>query len=252
MSERTHSCNYGPREAFEVFEHLEYLMLQRPRWRLGPRVLPPPESPFYALLHAVLADLHALGFARPAEDGGWLLLKRKRWRPLLKCCRECVNCKHKRSCPLSKLFQSKGWRLPDEQLINSFYEGEGEKEDEPAPPSRKTKFWQAAFNDLLLVLTRKRSHSLTLSPRLLYNHVGDVNRSHRVGKVLKYLASLGLAKRINRSKRRKRYRLTPQPIWHRFIQICGSKSSQERYKCDGCPLAPQCPYVIVTRRAMLE
>ena len=246
MSERGHSCNYTREQAFEVFEHLSYLLLlQRPKWRLGPRVLPPPESPFYALLRAVLTDLQGLGFARPLPGGGWLLIKIKRWRALLKCCRECVNCKHKRWCPLSKLFRSKGWPLPDEQLINQVYEGE--KEDEPAPPSRKTKFWQAAFDDILLVLTHKRSRSLTLSPRLLYNITGNVNRSHTLGKVLKHLQELGLAERVNRSKKRKRYRLIPQQSWRRFISICGSKPPSERYKCSTCPHINQCPYAIVVK-----
>ena len=108
--------------------------------------------------------------------------------------------------------------------------------------TRKVNVLQMAFNDLLLVLTHKHSRSLTLSPRSLYNITGDASRSHRLGKVLKYLASLGLAERVNRCSRRKRYRLIPQPIWRRFISICGSKPPQERYKCDGCPLRDRCPY----------
>ena len=125
MSEqRTHSCNYTRSDAFEVFEHLSYLLLlQRPKWRLNQHKLPPPESPFGRLLRDVLRDLQGLGYAKPLPGGGWRLLKKKKWNLLLRCARECAQCKRKRGCPLATLFKLKGWRLPDKQLIISVYPG---------------------------------------------------------------------------------------------------------------------------------
>ncbi len=249
MSDVKHSCNYTRSDAFEAFEHITFLLLQCRGWRLSPRVLPPPQSPFRHLLECVLRDLQALGFARPEPSGGWRLLKKKKWNLLLRCARECVKCPHTRKCPLATLFRSKGWRLPNEQLIDSVYcEGE-EGVNRTYTFIKNISAWQKAFNDLLLVLIHKRNHALTLSPRSLYNLTGDANRSSRLGKLLIYLKSIGLAERVNRSKRRKRYRLVPEHAWRRFISICGSKPPQERYKCDGCPLAPQCPYFRVVTAA---
>ena len=118
-------------------------------------------------------------------------------------------------------------------------------------PKKKTmKKWMAESLSYIIEISRRKG-SLMIKPQDLriYLGIGDIGSLTRFGRSLSILESIGLAKKINRGYRIKRYGLTPKHLWENFIEICSL--SQRRFACETdstlCGLIGICPFWIAMK-----
>jgi hypothetical protein len=116
----------------------------------------------------------------------------------------------------------------------------------PKKPRRKTmKKWMAESLSYIIEIS-KRKGSLMIKPQDLriYLSIDDIGSLTRFGRSLSLLETIGLAKKINRGHRIKRYGLIPKELWKNFIEICSL--NQRRFTCETdstlCGLIGICPY----------
>jgi hypothetical protein len=116
----------------------------------------------------------------------------------------------------------------------------------PSKPKRRTmKKWVAESLSYIIEISRRKG-SLTIKPQDLriYLGINDIGSLTRFGRSLSLLETIGLAKKINRGYRIKRYGLTPKHIWSEFIEKCNL--NQRRFTCETdstlCGLIGICPY----------
>jgi len=116
----------------------------------------------------------------------------------------------------------------------------------PKKPRRKTmKKWMAESLSYIIEIS-KRKGSLMIKPQDLRIYLGidDIGSLTRFGRSLSLLETIGLAKKINRGYRIKRYGLIPKALWENFIDICSL--NQRRFACETdstlCGLIGICPY----------
>jgi len=116
----------------------------------------------------------------------------------------------------------------------------------PKKPKRKTmKKWMAESIGYIIEISRRKG-SLMIKPQDLRIYLGidDIGSLTRFGRSLSLLERIGLAKKINRGYRIKRYGLTPKHLWSEFIEICSL--NQRRFICETdstlCGLIGICPY----------
>jgi len=116
----------------------------------------------------------------------------------------------------------------------------------PKKPKKKTmKKWMAESLSYIIEISRRKG-SLMIKPQDLRIYLGidDIGSLTRFGRSLSLLETIGLAKKINRGYRIKRYGLTPKHLWSEFIEICSL--NQKRFTCETdstlCGLIGICPY----------
>ena len=121
----------------------------------------------------------------------------------------------------------------------------------PKKPRRKTmKKWMAESLSYIIEISRRKG-SLMIKPQDLRIYLGidDIGSLTRFGRSLSLLERIGLAKKINRGYRIKRYGLTPKHLWSEFIEICSL--NQRRFICETdstlCGLIGICPFWIAMK-----
>jgi hypothetical protein len=116
----------------------------------------------------------------------------------------------------------------------------------PKKPKRKTmKKWMTESLSYIIEISRRKG-SLMIKPQDLriYLGINDIGSLTRFGRSLSLLETIGLAKKINRGYRIKRYGLIPKELWKNFIDICSI--NKRRFTCETdstlCGLIGICPY----------
>jgi hypothetical protein len=116
----------------------------------------------------------------------------------------------------------------------------------PKKPRKRTmKRWVVESLNYIVEISRRKG-SLMIKPQDLRIYLGidDIGSLTRFGRSLSLLKSIGLAKKINRGYRIKRYGLIPKELWKNFIDICSL--NQRRFTCETdstlCGLIGICPY----------
>jgi hypothetical protein len=116
----------------------------------------------------------------------------------------------------------------------------------PKKHRRETmKKWMTESLSYIIEISRRKG-SLMIKPQDLriYLGINDIGSLTRFGRTLSLLEAIGLAKKINRGYRIKRYGLTPKHVWKNFIDICSI--NERRFACETdstlCGLIGICPY----------
>jgi|GEM_PF-1909472 len=116
----------------------------------------------------------------------------------------------------------------------------------PKKPRRKTmKRWVVeSLNYIVEISKRKGCLAIKTQDLAIYLGIRDIGSLTRFGRTLSFLETIGLAKKINRGYRIKRYGLIPKELWKNFIEICSL--NQRRFTCETdstlCGLIGICPY----------
>jgi len=116
----------------------------------------------------------------------------------------------------------------------------------PKKPKKKTmKKWMAeSLSYIIEISRRKGSLNVKTQDLRIYLGIHDIGSLTRFGRTLSFLETIGLAKKINRGYRIKRYGLEPKELWKNFIEICSL--NQRRFTCETdstlCGLIEICPY----------
>jgi len=121
----------------------------------------------------------------------------------------------------------------------------------PKKPRRKTmKRWVAESLSYIIEISRRKGClAIKTQDLAIYLGIRDIGSLTRFGRSLSFLERIGLAKKINRGYRIKRYGLIPKALWEHFIEICSL--SQRRFTCETdstlCGLVGVCPYWIAMK-----
>ena len=112
----------------------------------------------------------------------------------------------------------------------------------PYPSIKTLELWIREGLGLILDILEKKG-GLKVRPKdlITYLHIRSKGTQTKLGRVLAILKEAGLAKRRNRG-RPARYKLEPEELWRRYVEVCG----KARFNCkeDGspCGLIGICPY----------
>ena len=121
----------------------------------------------------------------------------------------------------------------------------------PKKPKRKTmKKWMAESLSYIIEISRRKGSLMVKTQDLrIYLGIDDIGSLTRFGRSLSILERIGLAKKINRGYRIKRYGLTPKHLWSEFIEICNI--NERRFTCETdstlCGMIGVCPYWIAMK-----
>jgi len=121
----------------------------------------------------------------------------------------------------------------------------------PKKPKKKTmKKWMAeSLSYIIEISRRKGSLNVKTQDLRIYLGIHDIGSLTRFGRTLSFLETIGLAKKINRGYRIKRYGLIPKELWKNFIDICSL--NQRRFTCETdstlCGLIEVCPFWITMK-----